>query len=233
MVAPPPPYLAVCSLHVCLFAWWVTCQRDASATRSACQPNRQTCKHANCKRRGEKSRHVSRSCTIWVKYLEMRGPREVVSSPPAGVEIDPVVTVDLDLYRSIYRQVGDPWRWTARRRMDDEDLHELFRHPRHELMYLSEGDRSPAGFAELDGRAFPEIELVYFGLRERAIGRGLGGAFMRELQRRVWEHGAERFWLHTCELDHPGALAFYHHLGFETYDEKDEAPPDPNESLLW
>jgi hypothetical protein len=38
-----------------------------------------------------------------------------------------------------------------------------------------------------------------------------------------------RLWLHTCDLDHPGALGFYQRSGFRIYDRRtstQELPPD-------
>ncbi len=46
------------------------------------------------------------------------------------------------------------------------------------------------------------------------VGVGLGGALLTDAVRRAWANGARRVWLHTCNLDHPHALAHYRARGF-------------------
>ncbi|MBV8196845.1 MAG: GNAT family N-acetyltransferase, partial [Candidatus Eremiobacteraeota bacterium] len=40
-------------------------------------------------------------------------------------------------------------------------------------------------------------------------------------------HPIERFWLHTCNLDHPNALAFYKRSGFVPFKREIEVYDDP------
>jgi hypothetical protein len=48
----------------------------------------------------------------------------------------------------------------------------------------------------------------------------------------AWSHPIERFWLHTCTLDHPNALAFYRRTGFVPYERKVEVYDDPRSLKL-
>jgi hypothetical protein len=51
---------------------------------------------------------------------------------------------------------------------------------------------------------------------------------------RAWaEPDAARVWLHTCELDHPGALRFYQRGGFVVCGEAIEDWVDPDAVSLW
>jgi hypothetical protein len=43
----------------------------------------------------------------------------------------------------------------------------------------------------------------------------------------AWSQPIERFWLHTCTLDHPRALDFYRRTGFVPYERKVEVFDDP------
>lgn len=73
----------------------------------------------------------------------------------------------------------------------------------------------PAGYFELEQQG-PSVEVVYFGLMEGFIGRGLGGWLLTGALRRAWAvPGTERVWLHTCSLDGPHALANYRARGLE------------------
>lgn len=170
---------------------------------------------------------------IWVKFLQMPAPpAPAAASLPVGVVVDRVDEPDLDVYRTLYRQVGDAWFWLAHRRLREPDLRAVLEHQRRDLLIVSR-DGEALGFSLLDLRHQPDVEIVYFGLRDVAMGGGVGGALMSEVQRRAWASGAQRLWLHTCQLDHPNAVPFYQHLGFEVYDEKSEMPPDPRERFEW
>ena len=77
------------------------------------------------------------------------------------------------------------------------------------------------------------MEIVYFGLLPAHTAKGIGGWALTEAVRRAWEMGANRVWVHTCDLDHPGALANYLARGFRPYREEvyvkdlSERPPGP------
>jgi hypothetical protein len=50
---------------------------------------------------------------------------------------------------------------------------------------------------------------------------------MNHAQSIAWAAPIERFWLHTCTLDHPGAIAFYRRSGFAPYKLGVEIADDP------
>ena len=66
------------------------------------------------------------------------------------------------------------------------------------------------------------------------IGRGAGRWFLRAMIDRAWaEPETTRVWLHTCELDHPGALGFYQRGGLVVYGEGVEDYVDPDQIVGW
>ena len=72
------------------------------------------------------------------------------------------------------------------------------------------------------------MEIVYFGLLPSWTGAGLGGWALTEAARRAWAMGARRVWVHTCDLDHPAALANYLARGFSPFKTEtkiEELPP--------
>jgi GNAT superfamily N-acetyltransferase len=138
---------------------------------------------------------------------------------PRGVVGRRGVRPTLSFYRYLYDTIGGDWTWTARRLMDDDALLQNVRHPRVEVNVLwVEG--VPAGLIELDLRARPEIELFYFGLMPDFIGRGLGRFALEWAVDRAWSLRPSRFWVHTCDLDHPNALPTYQKAGFVIHDRK-------------
>ena len=64
-----------------------------------------------------------------------------------------------------------------------------------------------------------EIEIAYFGLLPEFIGRGLGGVLLTSAIETAWAWTPtpSRVWVHTCNRDHPSALANYQARGFEIY----------------
>lgn len=164
---------------------------------------------------------------VTTRYLEMKQrPRTSPLSPPRDdLLILELKEPSLAYYRFLYNTVGEPWHWIDRRRMRDEELVSILRHPRVRIFVLYVGGE-PGGYAELDGRQEPDVELAYFGLMPDQTGQGLGPWLMQAVLERVFDCPAwtcHRFWLHTCSLDHPKALAFYQDAGFTLYKEEVES----------
>ena len=59
------------------------------------------------------------------------------------------------------------------------------------------------------------------------IGQGAGRWLMSQTLQLAWSHPINRFWLHTCSFDHPGAVAFYRRSGFRPYKQAIEIVDDP------
>ena len=153
-------------------------------------------------------------------YLEMRTPQtRDAELPSSNVVVRRLVTPSVNEYRELYRGVGEQWNWIDRLLMDDDELKQLIT-SKHVEIYVLQVDRQVAGFAELDRRKRDEIELAYFGLLPDFIGRGLGKFFIQWTINQAWSYQPFRFWLHTCDLDHPAALTNYLKAGFEIYDAK-------------
>jgi GNAT superfamily N-acetyltransferase len=167
--------------------------------------------------RGE--RHVD----TLVTYLEMttapaQPPR---LTPCPGVEVRWARRPTISFYRYLYFAVGELWTWTVRRLLSDAELATILQDLRVEVNVLWV-DGVPAGYAELDRRAPPDIELAYFGLVPEFIGRGLGAYLLDWTIHHAWRARPRRLWVHTCDLDHPRALDLYQRLGFRIYDRRTE-----------
>lgn len=129
-------------------------------------------------------------------------------------------------YRDVYRRVGGTQLWATRLRLDDAELSSIVKDPDVEI-YVLRGDGADAGIAELDFREPGECELVYFGVVPELIGTGAARVLMNRAIERAWSRSIARFWLHTCTLDHPKAIAFYERSGFVAYMRAIEIFDDP------
>ena len=168
-----------------------------------------------------------------VTSLEMLAPpaSAALPAPREGLSIQKAVRPTVSFYRYLYDTVGEGWLWHERRRMPAAALAAILAHPAVEVFVLYvEG--VPAGYAELDGRAPGEIELAYFGLLPEFIGHKLGPWLLDWAVRRAWSGGPRRVWVHTCTLDHPGALAMYERAGFVRFKTHLEVADDPRVDLI-
>ena len=164
---------------------------------------------------------AGRIITTLVTYLEMTGPpaSTPLPAPRPGLEIRCARRPNVAFYRFLYATVGEPWTWTVRRWLSDAELAAILDDPRVEVNVLWV-DGVPAGYAELDRRALPDVELAYFGLVPEFIGQGLGAYLLDWAIRHAWRGRPRRLWLHTCDLDHPRALEAYQKAGFRIFDRR-------------
>ncbi len=129
-------------------------------------------------------------------------------------------------YRFLYNAVGGPWLWWERRALDDDSLAAIIHDPMVEI-YLLLVDGVPAGYAELDRRTPPDIDLAYFGLTPEFIGRNLGRHLLTAAIDIAWTNKPERMTVNTNELDHPKAIALYQRYGFHPYKQEKRLFDDP------
>ncbi len=160
-----------------------------------------------------------------VTHLQMKAPPQRAPVPMrVGCQVVRAIRPPVHFYRYLYDTVGEKWLWYERRRMPAADLEAVIWDPSVEIWVLWV-DGVPAGYAELDGRK-PDLELAYFGLTPEFVGHGLGRWFLDWTVDKAWSKNPPRFWVHTCDLDHPRALATYQNAGFVIFDRTEEAYPD-------
>jgi GNAT superfamily N-acetyltransferase len=166
---------------------------------------------------------------LTITYLEMteRPPHPHVV-PPHRLKLSLLRAHQptVGFYRFLYNSVGEPWLWYERRVMSDDDLARIIQDDRVEI-YVLYVDGVPAGFAELDLRTPPNIELAYFGLMPDFIGRGLGRYLLTWAIDTSWNHEPERLWVNTNTLDHAKALPLYQRCGFRPYKQEHVVIDDP------
>lgn len=159
---------------------------------------------------------------VVITYLERtEAPQGVPVPPPEGARVMRAHQPTVAFYRFLYEAVGQPWKWTDRKALDDEALRRIVQHPDvHVHVLYAHG--TPAGYVELDYRP-EDVQIAYFGLMPPFIGRGLGRFLMDWSLREAWRRAPGRIWVHTCTDDHPGALAFYQENGFVAYRQEQQA----------
>lgn len=160
-------------------------------------------------------------------YLEMRAPPALRPGPQDPLwRLERLTEPDLERYRAAFHSVGDEHLWALRLLMPEPELTRYLTDPAIEVYFLVApgGDE---GLLELDFNVERECEVALFGVAPSLFGTGAGRWLMNRAVEIAWSHPIERFWLHTCTLDHPNALAFYRRTGFVPYARKVEVYDDP------
>ena len=160
-------------------------------------------------------------------FLQMTTKPELRPEPDgAAWRLERVESRDLTRYRAAFHRIGDEYLWASRLLLTDAELERILCDPRVEPYFLvtPNGDE---GILELDFRVERECELGFFGVAVPLLNTGAGRWLINRGIEIAWAHPIDRFWLHTCTLDHPNALAFYQRTGFEPYARKVEVYDDP------
>jgi len=160
---------------------------------------------------------IYKPAKVW--YLAIENPNTNHQNME-DFEVQKQFPVDIEKYKAIYKEVGGPWDWSNRLVIPQAELQTILDDKANEIYYCYYKAQF-AGYFEIDCH-HDDIELVYFGLSPKFIGKGLGKQMMNEVISIASNKRSPKLWLHTCEFDSPQALAFYQKSGFRIFDEKVE-----------
>jgi len=163
-----------------------------------------------------------------VTSLEMVAPPPRRADPPGveGFALEEIGRADVARYLAVYRLLGERWMWFSRLVKPVEELQAILSDPAVEFFAVRFAGRD-VGLLELDFRVPNEGELAFFGLDESVVGKGAGRWLMNRALERAWSRPIGRFWVHTCTLDHQGAVEFYQRSGFTAFKRGVEVADDP------
>jgi GNAT superfamily N-acetyltransferase len=154
-------------------------------------------------------------------FLEMRSPDQLrPKRADAPFHVREKTERDWRFNRDLYFRVGEQWEWVDRRPWADHQWKQYAMAPELRTFAAYYGAEL-AGYYELRRDAEGGIEIAYFGLLPEFIGRGLGGALLTSAIEEAWSGrggiAPSRVWVHTCNCDHPQALANYQARGMVVY----------------
>jgi GNAT superfamily N-acetyltransferase len=152
-------------------------------------------------------------------YLEMRSRDQLRPKRlDARFQVRERTERDWRFNRDLYFRVGEQWDWVDKRAWTDDQWKEYATAPGLRT-FAGHYDEVLAGYYELRRDKEGGIEIAYFGLLPEWIGRGLGGALLTSSIEAAWlmELKPSRVWVHTCNRDHPQALANYQARGMAVY----------------
>lgn len=159
---------------------------------------------------------------VTTTYLQMLSADELCPAPVvADLLIAEVKVNQFSFNRFLYQLIGGPWQWTDKLAWSDDQWRQLVYSDLHRT-FVAYRDGAIAGYYELQ-RDDDAVEILYFGLAPQFIGQGLGGYLLSHALQSAWAwEGTRRVWVHTCDLDHPAALANYQRRGLRIYQQTTE-----------
>ena len=167
-----------------------------------------------------------------VTHLQMfERPPERAERSEASWTLRKAAPAAVDWYRALFRRIGEEWLWASRLEMSDVELRTVLGDPLYDA-YAFEAAEQEEGLVELDYRTEGECELSFFGLTPAMGGKGAGRWMMNRALELAWSRPIHRLWVHTCSLDHPGALDFYIRSGFVPFRRQIEVVDDPRATGL-
>ena len=155
-----------------------------------------------------------------IYYLEMLDPDlHVAKDTPPGLVIEEACVKQYQVNRMLYELIGENWDWNDKSNWTSSMWQE-FAEVDSLRTWIAYNQGSIAGYFELKSIDAQTNEIAYFGLAQKFIGKGYGGALLSRAIAEAWNwNHAERIIVNTCTLDHPHALANYKARGFSVYKE--------------
>ncbi|MGD9044485.1 MAG: GNAT family N-acetyltransferase [Desulfobacterales bacterium] len=159
-------------------------------------------------------------------YLEMKSASSLKDRNDShGLQIFECEIKQFQFNRFLYQLVGADWEWIDKLSWTD-DQWKAFAENGNLRTWVGYYKGSPAGYYELQQQDGGDVEIAYFGLAPKFIGKGFGSYLLSHAIKSAWDwEGTRRVWVHTCTLDHPTALQNYKARGLEVYkvetDQKD------------
>jgi GNAT superfamily N-acetyltransferase len=152
----------------------------------------------------------------------MRAPDQLRAKryADARFQIREEIERDWHFNRDLYFRVGAQWEWLDKRPWTDEQWNQYASAPELRT-FAAYYNNTLAGYYELRRDTEGGVEIAYFGLLPEFIGQGLGGALLTRAIEEAWSRhrgiAPRRVWVHTCNRDHPQALANYQARGMVVY----------------
>ena len=153
-------------------------------------------------------------------YLEIESIDNLIESksPKKKCSINILNSIDFQINKFFYKNVGKKHRWTDRLIWSEEDWIKYVSDPKIET-YILKVEKELAGYFELIIHdESQEIEIAYFGLLEEYHNKKLGGYLLSyAIKNSFKKKEIKRVWVHTCSFDHKNALKNYLSRGMKIY----------------
>jgi GNAT superfamily N-acetyltransferase len=167
--------------------------------------------------------------TTWHLEIEDAAALRPASRAVAGLSLTQARHPSPELNRYLYTAVGGDWFWTDRLGWGWDQWMTWLTRPGVET-WVAALDGTPVGYVELALEDEKTFKIEYLGVIHRFAGQGIGAALLEFSIRRGFGLGARRVWVHTCSLDHPGALGAYEARGMRVFKVEEHSQALPAEA---
>jgi len=140
----------------------------------------------------------------------MRSPSELrpKRSPDPRFQVKEATVKQWEFNRFLYLLVGADWSWNDKKNWSPQQWR-AYAESDELRTFVAYYDGSVAGYYEIRPDTVGGVQIAILGLTPKFIGRGFGGVLLTTALETAWQLHPARVWLHTCTLDHPGALPNY------------------------
>lgn len=151
-------------------------------------------------------------------YLEMNSYSEFIEkSESRGLKVVEAELKEFKFNRYLYTLIGEAWNWKDKLVLTDKQWKQ-YAESDNLRTWVAYYKGAIAGYFELNTDSELNVEIAYFGLASKFIGKGFGGYLLSCAIKSAWQDcNAKRVWVHTCTHDHPNALKNYQSCGLKIY----------------
>ncbi len=152
-------------------------------------------------------------------YLEINSLQDLkkVNQPPDDYSLVLMDSIDFQLNKFFYKNIGKKHRWVDRLIWSDEQWINYVSSKKVKT-YVFKNKDDLVGFFELIVHfEQKEVEIAYFGILSEYQNKKLGSFLLSEAIRKSFNKNINRVWLHTCSLDHKNALNNYLARGMKIF----------------
>ena len=152
-------------------------------------------------------------------YLEIRSLQELNEVSPLSDDyyVELLDPINFQLNKFFYKNIGKKHQWIDRLIWSETQWINYVSNSKVKT-YIFKYKKDLAGFFELIFHSEKnEIELAYFGLLEEYQNKKLGSYLLSQAIKKSFSKNIDRFWVHTCSLDHKNALNNYIARGMKTF----------------
>ncbi len=135
----------------------------------------------------------------------------------ARATVERIENPSYEQYREWHDQVGRPYNWHTRARINDRSaIEDLLAQDDTELCLLKlDGNVVGYSLTEMDENR--RVEVSDFGFPPDKVGLGYGTVFFPMVVQRLLDNGADSIWLSTRSTNDPRVPNFYEKFGFSIY----------------
>ena len=154
------------------------------------------------------------------QYLEIKSQEDIkdTTKPDNSYSVELVDSVDFQLNKFFYKQIGKKYNWIDRLVWTDKNWIDYISN-KNLLTYVLKQKENFGGYFELIiHNDKNEVEIAYFGLLEEYFGKKLGGYLLTEaLRKSFYMTDVKRVWCHTCSYDHKHGIKNYLSRGMSIF----------------